>query len=176
MPDPVIDGVTYDEGDFITKEALANDYFVLNTDLRYTSDILNLTGGVNLSRYDGDHIGSVLWSNVLGDAFDYDSHEWYLNRGLKHEASAFVRGEVTCFDGGVCTVLFSAPDPGGQTDGRPDGAVAGGNAGIHVRGPAAVWTGRFPAGTDWTLDGRGSGGALLEGRVAASGTIGQESR
>jgi iron complex outermembrane receptor protein len=91
--------VTYDEGDFITKEALANDYFVLNTDLRYTSDILNITGGVNLSRYDGDHIGSVLWSNVLGDAFDYDSHEWYLNRGLKHEASAFVRGEVTCFDG-----------------------------------------------------------------------------
>ena len=99
MPAPVIAGVTYDEGDFITKEALANDYFVLNSDLRYTSDVLNLTGGLNLSRYDGDHIGSVLWSNVLGDSFDYNSHEWYLNRGLKHEASAFVRGEVTCFDG-----------------------------------------------------------------------------
>ena len=55
---------------------------------------LKLTGGINLSRYDGDHIGSVLWSNVLGDAYDYDSHEWYLNRGLKHEANVFVRGEV----------------------------------------------------------------------------------
>jgi len=99
MADPVIDGVTYDEGDFITKEALANDYFVLNSDLRYSSDVLNLTGGLNLSRYDGDHIGSVLWSNVLGDSFDYGSHEWYLNRGLKHEASAFVRGEVACFEG-----------------------------------------------------------------------------
>ena len=94
MPDPVIDGEIYDEGDFITKEALANDYFVLNTDLRYSSDVLNLTGGVNLSRYNGDHIGSVLWSNVLGDSFDYGSHQWYLNRGLKHEANAFVRGEV----------------------------------------------------------------------------------
>ena len=96
MADPVIDGVQYDEGDFITKEALANDYYVLNTDLRYSSDRLKLTGGLNLSRYDGDHIGSVLWNNVLGDSFDYDSHDWYLNRGLKHEAGAFLRGELLC--------------------------------------------------------------------------------
>ena len=95
MASPIIDGVQYDYGDFITREALANDYFVLNSDLRYRSDRLNLTGGLNLSRYDGDHIGSVLWSNVLGDSFDYDSHNWYLNRGLKHEASAFVRAEMT---------------------------------------------------------------------------------
>ncbi len=94
MEAPVIDGILYEEGDFITKEALANDYFVLNSDLRYTSGFLKLTGGINLSRYDGDHIGSVLWSNVLGDSYDYSSHEWYLNRGLKHEANAFVRGEV----------------------------------------------------------------------------------
>ena len=99
MEAPVIDGVEYDEGDFITREALANDYFVLNSDLRYTSERLRMTAGLNLSRYDGDHIGNVLWSNVLGDSYDYDSHEWYLNRGLKHEASAFVRGEVLCCDG-----------------------------------------------------------------------------
>ena len=94
MKNPVIDGVEYDEGDFITREALANDYYVLNSDLRYGSERLNLTAGINLSRYDGDHIGSVLWNNVLGDSYDYDSHEWYLNRGLKHEANAFVRGEM----------------------------------------------------------------------------------
>ena len=94
MPNPVICGVEYDEGDFITREALANDYYVLNSDLRYTDGKLNLTAGINLSRYDGDHIGSVLWSNILGDSYDYDSHRWYLNRGLKHEANAFLRGEV----------------------------------------------------------------------------------
>ena len=99
MQSPVIDGIQYDEGDFITKEALANDYFVLNSDLRYTSKVLNLTAGVNVSRYDGDHIGSILWNNILGDSYDYPSHEWYLNRGLKHESSAFVRGEVLCCDG-----------------------------------------------------------------------------
>ena len=94
MQNPVIDGVEYDEGDFITREALANDYYVLNSDLKYSSERLNLTAGVNLSRYDGDHIGNVLWSNVLGDSYDYDSHDWYLNNGLKHEANAFVRGEM----------------------------------------------------------------------------------
>ena len=98
MENPVIDGVEYDEGDFITREALANDYYVINSDLRFTSGKLNLTAGVNLSRYDGDHIGSVLWSNVLGDSYDYDSHKWYLNRGLKHEMNAFVRGEMLLAD------------------------------------------------------------------------------
>ena len=88
-----------EEGDFITREALANDYYVLNSDIRYSSRRLSLTAGVNLSRYDGDHIGKVLWNNVLGDSFDYDAHEWYLIYGLKQEASAFVRGEVLCCEG-----------------------------------------------------------------------------
>lgn len=99
MQSPVIDGQRYDEGDFITREALANDYFVLNSDVRYSSSGLNLTGGVNLSRYDGDHIGKVLWNNVLGDSFDYAGHNWYLNRGLKQEVNAYIRGEVLCCEG-----------------------------------------------------------------------------
>ena len=86
-------------GDFIIRESLGNDYFVLNSDVRYKSDRLNLTGGLSVSRYDGDHIGNVLWSNVLGDDFDYGAHTWYVNRGLKHDASAFIRGEVVCCEG-----------------------------------------------------------------------------
>ena len=81
------------KGDFIVQEAMANHYLVLNSDLKYSSDRLALTGGINLSRYDGDHIGKVLWSDILGDSYDYSRHEWYLNNGLKSEANAFVRGE-----------------------------------------------------------------------------------
>ena len=94
MQNPLIDGAEYEEGDFITREALGNDYYVIKSDLRYTSEKLSVTGGVNLSRYDGDHIGSVIWSDVLGDDYDYDTHQWYLNRGLKQEANAFVRGDM----------------------------------------------------------------------------------
>ena len=81
------------EGDFIVREAMDNHYFVLNSDLRYSSERLALTAGVNVSRYDGDHIGKVLWSDILGDDYDYSSHKWYLNNGLKQEANAFVRAE-----------------------------------------------------------------------------------
>ena len=93
LENPVTGGVEHAEGDFITREALANDYCVINSDLRYRSETLDLTAGINMSRYDGDHIGKVLWNNILGDAYDYESHQWYLNRGLKHEANAFIRGE-----------------------------------------------------------------------------------
>ena len=86
-------------GDFIVREALGNDYFVLNSDLRYVSDRMRITGGVSLSRYDGDHYGKVLWNDVLGNGYDYASHNWYLNIGLKSEANAFVRGEVVCCEG-----------------------------------------------------------------------------
>ena len=89
----------YETGDFIVREALANDYFVLNSDVRYVSDRLRLTGGISLSRYDGDHIGKVLWNDVLGDGYDYASDNWYLNNGLKSKANAFVRGEVQCCEG-----------------------------------------------------------------------------
>ena len=89
----------YETGDFIVREALANDYFVLNSDVRYVSDRLRLTGGISLSRYDGDHIGKVLWNDILGDGYDYASDNWYLNNGLKSEANAFVRGEVLCCEG-----------------------------------------------------------------------------
>jgi len=99
MSSPVVDGVLYEKGDFITREGLGNDYFVINSDVRYKTQALNLTAGLNLSRYDGDHTGSVLWNDVLGDSFDYDAHRWYSNRGLKQEASAFVRGEVKCCKG-----------------------------------------------------------------------------
>ena len=85
-------------GDFIVREALLNNYYVLNSDLRYRSDVLNITTGFTLSDYDGDHIGQVRWSDYLGDDYDYSSHSWYLNNGRKKEANVFVRAEYEPLD------------------------------------------------------------------------------
>ena len=85
-------------GDFIVREALLNNYFVLNSDLRYRSDVWNITTGFTLSDYDGDHIGQVRWSDYLGDDYDYSSHGWYLNNGRKKEANVFVRAEYGPLD------------------------------------------------------------------------------
>ena len=143
MTPPVIDGEEYLYGDFITREALGNDYFVLNSDLRYRSEYLKLTAGINLSRYDGDHIGSVIWSDVLGDSFDYGSHQWYLNRGLKHEANAFVRGEMTFAEyftafadlqyRGVWLEMSGPEDDGVLLDHRDNWQFFNPRAGLSVR-------------------------------------------
>ena len=89
---------SYEVSDFIVQEAMENDYFVINSDLKYSSDALSLVAGINLSRYDGDHIGKVLWSDVIGESYDYPGHSWYLNNGLKQEANLFLRAEYKPFE------------------------------------------------------------------------------
>lgn len=95
----IIDGVSYDAGDMIVREAMDNYYLVLNSEVRYTGEKINVTGGINLSRYDGGHIGNLLWSQVHGDSYDYAAynaaHTWYYNTSLKQEANVFARAEYT---------------------------------------------------------------------------------
>ena len=50
-----------------------------------------MDAGVSASLYDGDHYGNVKWCSLLGDM----DHEWYRNRGLKKDFSAFARGEYS---------------------------------------------------------------------------------
>lgn len=92
-------GNVYKKSDFIVRKGMDNDYFVLASNLSYKSDKLDLTGGFYLSRYDGDHPGKLLWSNVMGDNFDYGAynanHGWYFYNGLKQEVNAFARAEYS---------------------------------------------------------------------------------
>ncbi|MBR2947925.1 MAG: TonB-dependent receptor [Bacteroidales bacterium] len=85
------------EGDFIIRKAMANNFYLINSDLKYKTSKLDLTAGISLSLYDGNHFGKVLWSDILGQesGYDYENHYWYANTGLKKEASAFIRGEYT---------------------------------------------------------------------------------
>ena len=89
----------YPKSDMTYRKKMANDYYVVNSDLRYRTDVLNLTGGVNLSKYDGNHFGEMLWVKVLGEGYDYsaynDSDKWYRNFTDKKEATGFVKTEWT---------------------------------------------------------------------------------
>lgn len=92
------DGVTYAESDVVHQKKMGNDYFVLNTDLRWRAERLSLTTGVNLSYYYGDHWGKLLWAKVAGDdGYDYAAfnaaRSWYTNDAVKREADVFVRAE-----------------------------------------------------------------------------------
>ena len=76
--------------DIIYRKAMDNDYWVLNTNLRYRSRVLDITGGFNWSNYRGGHWGTVLWTKTLGDV---ESPDWYSNTGRKLDKSVFVRAE-----------------------------------------------------------------------------------
>ena len=87
-------------GDFIVRKSMDNYYLVLNSDVKYSGEKVNVTGGVNVSRYSGDHFGELVWSDVLGDGYDYlsrnagdASNAWYFNNGLKQEVNLFARAE-----------------------------------------------------------------------------------
>ena len=83
--------------DSIYRKKMGNDYWVVSSDLCYSTPVLDITGGINLSTYSGDHFGRLLWVKALGDDYDYDSFNkrdgWYMNHSRKKEFSAFVRGE-----------------------------------------------------------------------------------
>ncbi len=85
------------ESDIIYQKKMGNNYYVFSSDVRYRADNLSVTSGIYLSRYEGDHFGRVLWVKSLGDGYDFSAYNerdgFYRNRSIKHEATAFVRGE-----------------------------------------------------------------------------------
>ena len=95
----------FETSDFIINKCMDNWYFVVKTDLSWKSDILDITGGLSWSRYDGNHFGKVLYSDVLGtewtaeDGMNYakfnENRLWYNNNALKQEYNAYVRAEYT---------------------------------------------------------------------------------
>lgn len=112
---PVIkDGISYEKGDFIVNKSMDNSHLVLKSDLQYKGERLKASGGVYLSRYNGLHFGTVVWSNLHGrleggsphDGFGFGKgtgsgrgHKWYDNSSVKSEMDAYVRAEYDITQG-----------------------------------------------------------------------------
>ena len=87
-----IGGVTYKKTDLIIRQGMDNSYVAGAVNLKYRTKKLDLASGINYSFYDGDHIGSILWSKY-DQNIDY-SRDWYFNTGKKADASAFAKAEI----------------------------------------------------------------------------------
>lgn len=112
---PVIkDGISYEKGDFIVNKSMDNSHMVLKSDLQYKGERLKASGGIYLSRYDGLHFGTVVWSNLHGtleggsphDGFGFGKgtgsgtgHKWYDNSSVKSEIDAYARAEYDIIQG-----------------------------------------------------------------------------
>ena len=80
--------------DMIYQKKMDNNLWVLQSTLRYNARRLKINGGLNLSRYDGGHWGSVLWVKTFPSA-PYPKEDWYSNTGIKVDGSTFVRAEYS---------------------------------------------------------------------------------
>ena len=76
--------------DLTYRKVMDNNLWVVQETLRYRGEKLEVTGGVNLSLYNGGHWGEVLWVKKLPD---FLSADWYGYKGNKLDGSAFVRAE-----------------------------------------------------------------------------------
>ena len=85
---------TPSRSDMIYRKEMGNDLWVFDSRLSWKSRMLDITGGVNLSYYDGGHWGTPLWAKELPAGYDYRQVEWYRNQGIKKEWSTYLRAEV----------------------------------------------------------------------------------
>lgn len=87
----LVNDSTYKSSDVITRKLMKNNFYVGNFTLNYISDKLTLTGGGNLTSYQGDHYGKLLW--VKYNKNTSDKYEWYRGDADKKEFSVF--GKIT---------------------------------------------------------------------------------
>ncbi|RIA08437.1 iron complex outermembrane receptor protein [Flavobacteriaceae bacterium MAR_2010_72] len=84
-----IGGETVNTTDLIRRRWLDNDFYVINTNVNYKNENLNLTFGTSYSSYDGDHFGEIIWAKYASDSEIRD--HYYDSNGKKKDFSSFVK-------------------------------------------------------------------------------------
>lgn len=83
---------TIEQCDLIQRKYLENLFYGNVFSFNYDNlKNLKMTLGGGINRYDGDHYGTVVWSQFASDAAI--NHQWYFNRGLKSDANVYLRGQ-----------------------------------------------------------------------------------
>jgi iron complex outermembrane receptor protein len=82
-------GETINETDVIRRRWLDNNFYVLNANVNYKDENLNLSSGVFYSSYHGDHFGEVIWSQYASNSQIRD--RYYEGDGDKYDFSAFAK-------------------------------------------------------------------------------------
>lgn len=82
-----IGGETIDRTDLIRRRWLDNDYYVINANVTYRNNGLELTSGAFYSHYAGDHFGEVIWARFASDSEIND--RYYFSDATKNEYTVF---------------------------------------------------------------------------------------
>jgi len=87
--DITIGGETINETDVIRRRWLDNDFYVLNANVNYKDETLNLSTGLFYSSYHGDHYGEVIWAQFASNSDIRD--RYYEGDGDKYDFSVFAK-------------------------------------------------------------------------------------
>ena len=75
--------------DLIRRRWLDNDYYVVNANVNYKKDQLDISAGAFYSHYDGDHFGEIIWSQYASNSEIRD--RYYEGNGAKNEFTLFAK-------------------------------------------------------------------------------------
>ncbi len=84
-----IGGEVINTTDLIRRRWLDNDYYVVNANVNYKKDELDITAGAFYSHYDGDHFGEVIWAKYASNSEIRD--RYYEGNGKKDEFTVFAK-------------------------------------------------------------------------------------
>ena len=77
-----------DDSDVIVRRWLDNNFYVLNANVTYKKNALEVISGISYSTYDGDHFGEVIWGSEL-QANTQIRDRYYEGDATKNDFSIF---------------------------------------------------------------------------------------
>lgn len=80
---------TLTETDLIRRRWLDNDFYVVNANVNYKTNALNVILGTSYSTYSGDHFGEIIWAQYASNSLIRD--RYYNGNGKKIDASSFAK-------------------------------------------------------------------------------------
>jgi len=86
-----------DDSDVIVQRWLNNDFYVVNANVEYKENGLNVITGLSYSSYTGDHFGEVIWGSNLASGANINDR-YYFSDATKNETSLFSKANFEISD------------------------------------------------------------------------------
>ncbi len=91
-----VNGVTQNTTDLIRRRWLDNDFYVINANVNYKNNNLDMLFGGSFSHYDGDHFGEVIWAEFASQSDIRD--RYYDGNAKKNDFSTFAKANYKLND------------------------------------------------------------------------------